>query len=87
MQKLLKGGSRRFGIVEIVFVDFADGEQPVEAVLAAGILAAQKFILLDRLIQDFVVVETPSHFHQRLGHGNHAGISFGRSGRSQIDER
>src|ERR1022692_4058125 len=46
-QKLLKSRPRRFGVVQIVLVNFADGEQAIKTILAAGILAAQELVLLD----------------------------------------
>ena len=76
-QKILEGRARRLRVVEIVFIDLADREQAVKAILAARIFPAQKLVLLDGLVKDFVVVETPPHFHQRLGHRNHTGISLG----------
>ncbi len=86
-QKILEGARAASKSLKIVLVNLADGEQPIETVLAAGILAAQELILLDGLVQDFVVVETPSHFHQRLGNRHHAGIGFRGSGRSQVNVR
>ena len=42
LQKLVKYGARLLGIVQIVFVDFANGEQRVATISAAGIFLAAK---------------------------------------------
>src|ERR1700685_4250179 len=84
-QKLLERGARLLRVVEVVLINLANGEQCVEAVLAAWVFTAQKAVLRNRLFQNFVVFKAPSHFHQRLGDGNHAGIGLRRSGRPVIN--
>src|SRR6202451_657672 len=84
-QKLLERGARLLRVVEVVLINLANGKQCVEAVLAARVFTAQKSILPNRFFQNFVIFKTPSHFHQGLGNGNHAGIGLRRSGRSVIN--
>src|SRR5579864_6620273 len=85
LQKLFKRGSRLVGIVQIVFVDFTDGEQRVATIFAAGILLAQKLVLGNRGIQDLVIFETTAHLDQRFGHCNCAGIGLAGSRRAVVD--
>ncbi len=84
-QKLIEYCTSLLGIVQIVFIDFADGEQRIAAVLAAGILLAQEPVLRDGLVQDLVVIEAPPHLDQRLGNRHHTGIGLGRSRGAVID--
>ena len=83
-QKILERSARGIGIVEVVFINLADREQAVKAIFAAGIFPPQELVLLDGLIQDFVVVEAPAHLDQRFRDCNHAGVGFGGGGCSQI---
>ena len=85
VQKLLKNAAGLLGIVQIVFVNFADSEQRVATILAARILPPQKLVLGDGLMQNLVVIEAPPHLDQRLSHGHHAGISLHRGRRAEIN--
>src|SRR5258708_40316832 len=84
VQKFLKRGTCLVRIVEIVFVDFADGEQRVKAILTARIFAAQEFVLSDGAVQNPFVFEAAPHLDQCLGHSHYAGIGFSRGGRYEI---
>src|SRR5256885_5546962 len=64
-------------IVQVVLIDLANREQRIAAMLAAGMLAAQEFILGDGLLKDGVIVKAAARFGQRLGYGYRARISFG----------
>src|SRR5207302_1982011 len=66
-EEFLERGAGFVRIVEIVFVDFADGEKGVEAIFAAGIFAAQELVLGDGSVEDLVVLEAAAHLHQRFG--------------------
>src|ERR1035437_6162366 len=84
VQKLLKNSAGLLGIVEIVFVDLAYGEQGVAPISAARILPPQELVLSNSLVQDFVVVEPAAHLDQRLRNRNHAGIGLDRRRRPVI---
>ena len=60
-QDFLEGRAGFVGIVEVVFVDLPDGEQGVEAILAAGVLTAQELVLSDGVIQNLVGFEATAH--------------------------
>ena len=85
VQELLERGQRFLGILEVVFVDFANREQRVEAVSAARVFLAQEFVFLDRVREDLVVVEAAAHLNLQLSDGDDAGIGFGRSRRAEIN--
>ena len=84
-EKFLEGSTRSFGVVEVVFVNFADGKEAVETVFAARIFTAQELVLGDGLFQNFVVIEVAAHFNQRFGNGDDAGIGFGGNRRAEVD--
>src|ERR1022692_2832290 len=79
--------STRGGVIAEVFrVDLPNGEQRLEAVLAARILMPQEFIFADGRTQVFLSgLELAAHGGQDLGHRNHAGVGFAGSGRHVID--
>jgi hypothetical protein len=85
VQEFLKGRQRFFGILKVVLIDLCDCEQRIEPVPAPGILLAQKFVLFYGPLEDFVVVEAPSHFHLQFGDSDNAGISFGGSGCAEVN--
>ena len=84
-EEFLKCSPRFPRIIEVVLVELPNGKQGVRAVLASGILTAQKSVLPDRLAQDVVIVQAFSHLNHQLGHGHHTGISFRRGGRAVVD--
>src|SRR5438105_4740089 len=73
------------GIVQIVLVDLANRKQGVEAVLAAGIFAPQKSVLLDGGVKNFVIIELAAHLDQQFGSRYYAGIGFARCRRTEVD--
>src|SRR5919198_3939353 len=83
LEEFLKGAARLVRIVEIVVVDLPYGEQRVKAILARGVFAPEKLILLDGGTQEFLIFELPSHLDQEFGHRDRAGISF-RGGWSAV---
>ena len=85
MQEFLKRSPRIRRVVQIVLVDFGDGKQGVETILAAGIFAAKKFVLANRVVEDFFVPQAAAHFHHGFGDRHDAGIGFAGSRSTVID--
>src|SRR6266851_5687776 len=83
--KLLKGCPCLSRIVQVILINFSDGEQSIKAILAAGIFTSQEFVLLDSRVENLVVVEAPSHFHAQLGNCRSAGVCFRRCWRAQVN--
>ena len=76
LNKFLKCNFGLRRIVEIVFVNFADGEERVKTKLAPRIFLTKKSILFDGGAQDVFVVEGPTHLDQQLGGCDNTGVSF-----------
>ena len=85
MQEIFESLPRLGGIVEIVFIDLADGEQGVEPVSAAGILLAQEVVLFDGAAQNLVVVKAPAHLDHQLGRRHHARVRLRRRWGTEVD--
>src|SRR5215831_1748241 len=85
VQEFFECPTRLGWVVQIIFVDFADREKSVCAILAARILLAQKLVLSNRFFEDLVVVKAPAHLDQHLGNGYRAGIGPGGNGCAVVD--
>ena len=81
----LEGFPRFIVLVQIILIYLADGEQGVEAILAAGILTAQELVLRDGGAQGLLIVEGAAAFGEQLGDGHHAGIRLAAAGRGVVD--
>ena len=82
---LLESFPRFVVLLQIILVDLADGEQGVEAILAAGIFAAEKLVLRDGGTQRLLIVEGAPAFGEQLGHGHDAGVGLAAGGRRVVD--
>ena len=82
---LLESFARFVVLFQVVLIDLADGEEGVEAILAAGIFAAEEFVLRDGGAQGLLVVEGAAAFGEQLGYGDDAGIGLAAAGRGVID--
>ena len=85
MQEFFESGISSSLVVQVVFVNLADAEQRVEAELAARILAAKEFVLLNGRAQNVGIVEASAHFLGHLGSRDHAGIGSARTRRSEVN--
>src|SRR5208283_1727058 len=85
LQELAESAASLLGIIQVVTVDLANGEQVVATVFAAGILTPQKPVLADGFVQDLVVIEAASHLNQRFRNRHYAGISLGGRGCAIVD--
>ena len=76
-----KVSSRCGGIAEVVFIYLADGEQRFQAILAAGVLAAQELILADGGTEVLLVrLKLASHGGQEFGNRHDAGSALEKPG-------
>ena len=63
-QELLKRGLGALVVFKVIPVDLSDDEQGFDAMLAAGILAAQELVLRDRGLGDLGVAQSAAHLGQ-----------------------
>ena len=85
-QEFVKRLPRSLVVAEVLLVNLADGEKRLEAVLAAGILAAQELVFVDGRVQVFFPrLELAAHLRQQFSDGNHAGVRLAGIGRHVIN--
>src|SRR5580658_10114850 len=80
LEELLKCFLGLFAIDQVTAVDLTLGEEGGEAVAAGGVLRAQELVLADGVSEQCLVGEMAALFGEKLGHGEHTGIGFGRCG-------
>jgi hypothetical protein len=86
VQKLFEGVPRGVAVAQVFFVDLPYGEQGLEAVLAARILASQELVFADCGVEVFLSGrELATHLGQHLGDRNHAGVGLTRHGSDVVD--
>src|SRR5207248_3336384 len=84
-QQLFKSGAAVRVISEVILINFANGEERFDAMLAARILAAQVFVFANGGIEGHVIFEMTAHFGGQLGDGECAAVSFAGSRRFKND--
>ena len=72
-------------VVQVAKVNVSLGEQRVGAITAAGIFTAEKFVLADRIVEGFFILENAALIGEQLGDGEDAGVGLGRGGIVVID--
>jgi hypothetical protein len=63
-------------ITEIILIDFANGQERFNAVLATGIFTTQVFVFPDSRIQGHVIFEVTTHFGRQLRDGECTPLRF-----------
>jgi hypothetical protein len=84
-EEILVSGLRPGEVAEAALVNFAFGEQRAEAVAAGGILAAEKFILADGVVEGFLILEDAAFFGEEVGDGGNGGVGTGRGGIAMVN--
>ena len=81
----LVGGLGGGAVVQVVQLDVGFGHEGVGAVAAAGVFAAEKFVLADGVAQGLVVVEETALLGEQVGDGEDAGVGLGRGRVVMVD--
>ena len=65
LEEILEGGFGGVVVLEVFLIDLADGEEGIGAVLAAGILLAEEFVLGDGVFEELVVLKGAALFGEQ----------------------
>ena len=85
LEELLKCFLGLIAIDQVTAVDLTLGEEGGETVAAGGVLRAQEFVLADGVAEQFLIGEVAAFFGEKLSHGEHTGIGFGRRGIAMVN--
>ena len=84
-KEVLIRGLCLFRVRQVALINFPFCQQSTEAVPGAGILAPQKFILADGVVQRLFVLEHAAFFGEQIGDSGDGGIGFGRARVAVVD--
>ncbi len=80
LHKVFKRRFGLFAVIQVVAINFRDGEKRFCAVLASGIFAAQENQLANRIFEALGIVKNAALVLKQLCHGLHAASALARLG-------